>query len=79
KAQEEIIEIGKISEKELFIEGLLVSKGFKNTLVFIGESDVRIVIENDNLSEKEVSQILEIVTSETDFKASNIKIINKNS
>lgn len=78
-AQQEIIEIGKTSEKELFLEGLLGSKGFKNVLVFIGESDARIVIEKDKLSEKEVAQILEIITSETDFKATNIKIINKNS
>ncbi|WP_160197132.1 SpoIIIAH-like family protein [Senegalia massiliensis] len=78
-AQKEIIEIGKNSEKELLIEGLLGSKGFDESIVFIGESDVRIVISKNEFSKKEVAQILEIVTSETEFKADNIKIINKNS
>jgi len=78
-AQNEIIEIGKKSEKELLIEGLLGSKGFDESIVFIGENDVRIVISKNELSKKEVAQILEIVTSETEFKSNNIKIINKNS
>ncbi|WP_130807140.1 SpoIIIAH-like family protein [Senegalia massiliensis] len=78
-AQKEIIKIGKNSEKELLIEGLLGSKGFDESIVFIGENDVRIVISKNELSKKEVAQILEIVTSETEFKANNIKIINKNS
>lgn len=78
-AQEEIIEMGNLTEKELLIEGLIKSKGIEDALVFISDSGARIVIDKNELSEKEVMQILEIVISETNLKASDIKIMNKQS
>ncbi|MBS4536205.1 SpoIIIAH-like family protein [Clostridium sp. D2Q-14] len=78
-AQEEIIEVGNITEKELLIEGLVKSKGFEDALVLISDNGARIVINKKELSEKEVMQILEIVTSETDLKAADIKVMSKQS
>lgn len=78
-AQNEIIEMGQITETELLIEGLIKSKGFEDALVFIGESGAKIVVSAKELSEAEVMQILEIVTSETELKANDIKIMKKQS
>lgn len=77
EAQEEIMNIGKISEKELQIEGLIQSKGFDNALVFLSLEDIKIVVSTDELSEQEMVKILDIVTSETSIEGDNIKIMRK--
>ncbi|MDD2446800.1 MAG: SpoIIIAH-like family protein [Tissierellia bacterium] len=77
KAQEEIMEIGNISEKELQIEGLVRSKGFNDALVFITDSDLKVVVATNELSEQDMVKILEIVKVETNFGTENIKIMKK--
>lgn len=77
KAQEEIIRIGKISEKEILIEGLIKAKGFEDALVFLKDDSVRVIVSADILSEQDVIKILEIVKSETKFEPSAIKIMKK--
>lgn len=77
KAQEEIIRIGKISEKEILIEGLIKAKGFEDALVFLKDDSVRVIVSADILSEQDVMKILEIVKSETKFEPSAIKIMKK--
>lgn len=77
EAQEEIMSIGKISEKELQIEGLIQSKGFDDALVFLSSEDIKIVVSTDELTEQEMVKILDIVTSETSIEADNIKIMKK--
>ncbi|NLL82421.1 MAG: SpoIIIAH-like family protein [Tissierellia bacterium] len=77
KAQEEIIEIGNISEKELQIEGLVKSKGFDDALVFITDKDVKVVVGTDELTEQDMVKILDIVKVETSFETENIKIMKK--
>ncbi len=77
KAQEEIIKIGNISEKELQIEGLVKSKGFDDALVFLTDEDIKVVVSTEDLNEQEVVKILDIVKSETSFDADAIKIMKK--
>lgn len=77
KAQEEIIKIGNISEKELQIEGLVKSKGFEEALVFITDEDIKVVVSSNDLNEQEVVKILDIVKSETSFDTEAIKIMKK--
>ncbi|WFA09695.1 SpoIIIAH-like family protein [Tissierella sp. Yu-01] len=77
KAQEEIIKIGNVSEKELQIEGLVKSKGFNEALVFITDSDIKVVVSKGELTEQDMVKILDIVKSETTFSSENIKIMKK--
>lgn len=77
KAQEEIILIGSMSEKELTIEGLIRAKGFDDALVFITTEEIKIVVSKDELSEQDMVKILDIVKSETKFDTENIKIMKK--
>lgn len=77
KAQEEIINIGKISETELQIEGLVKSKGFDEALVLLTDEDVKVIVSVEELSETEMVKILDIVRSETEFDMDNIKIMKK--
>ncbi len=77
KAQEEIINIGNISEKELQIEGLVKSKGFDEALVFISDEDIKVVVSANELKDQDVVKILDIVKSETSFNGDAIKIMKK--
>lgn len=77
-AQKRIMEIGDISENELTIEGLIKSKGFDESLVFLTDKDAKVVVGTDELVEQDIVQILEIVLDQTDFDASNVNIMKKN-
>lgn len=77
EAQDEIMKIGKISEKELTIEGLVKSKGFEEVLVLLTEEDIKVVVSKDELTEQDMVKILDIVKSETEFEMDNIKITKK--
>lgn len=65
------------SQKEAAIENLVISKGFENCVVFIEDSGINIVVKADLLDSKSVNQIKDIVLSQTDFKASQIRVSNK--
>lgn len=75
KAQEELIAISQIIEKEMKIESVLKGKGLKNIVAFVGKEKVDIVIKAD---EKVISSstaiILDEVMRETGIEATNIKI-----
>ncbi len=77
KAQEEIMSIGEISEKELQIEGLVKAKGFEDALVFITNDEIKVVVSKNELSQQDMVKILDIVKSETKFDSDNIKIMKK--
>ncbi len=76
-AQNELMEISDMSEMELFLEGAIKAKGFKDAVVFLNNDNARIVIDKPDLSEQDVMKSLEIVTSETELKVQNIKIMKK--
>jgi len=68
---------GEISEKDILIEGLVKAKGFDDALVFLTEENARIVVSVDELTEQDIAKILEVVMTETNLDASNIKIMKK--
>lgn len=77
-AQKKIIRLGDLSEKELIIEGLTKAKGFEEVLVLLTDENAKVVVLRDELTEQDTVKILDIVMGETDFDASNIKIMKKN-
>ncbi len=77
EAQLKIISIGDLSEKELTIEGLIKAKGFEDALIFLTGESAKVVVSREELSEQDVVKILDIIMSETDLDASNIKIMKK--
>ena len=77
EAQKEIIRIGRNSEKELQIEGLVKAKGYEDALVFLTNDDIKIVVSSTEIGEQDMVKILEIVKSETEYTMDNIKIMKK--
>ena len=59
------------------IENLVVAKGYADCVAFMGENEVSIVVAaaEDGLQTEDAAKIMDIVLSETDYKADQIKIM----
>ena len=75
QAQDKIVSIAENTEKETIIENLAKAKGYKNISVYIDGESVEIIVKKDNFSSDDAKTLKEIVTSELDTSAKNIKII----
>lgn len=74
-AQNQKIEIVRVMEAELTIEGLLASGGFSQAIVTVKQGSVNVVINEEAISKEQAAKILDIVRQETGEPAQNIKII----
>lgn len=75
QAQNKIISIAENTEKEVIIENVAKAKGYKDISVYIDGESVEIIVKKSNFTSEDVKTIKEIVTSELDTSAKNIKII----
>ena len=60
---------------ELVLEGLIKALGFEDTIVTASTDNINIIIKSDELTENEVAQVLDIVVSETDKTALDVRIL----
>ncbi len=76
-ALQEISEIASVSVKEAQLEDLIKAKGFVDCVVYISETDVNITVPapQEGLATSSVAKITDVVTSQTDYKATDLKII----
>ncbi len=75
EAQQMKMEIISNMEIESTLEGLLVAKGFEDAIVTVGSTSVNIVVKDQELTQAKVAQILDIVTTETEYTAGDVKVI----
>jgi stage III sporulation protein AH len=75
-ALQEISEIASVSVKEAQIEDLIKAKGFADCVVYISEADVNITVPAppEGLAASSVAKITDIVVTQTDYKATDLKI-----
>lgn len=73
----EISKIASDSIKEAELEDLIKAKGFADCVVYISDEGVNITVPvpEEGLSTAKVAQITDVVTSQTDYKAADLKII----
>lgn len=75
EAQNQKIELVRVMEAELTIEGLLASGGFSQAIVTVKQGSVNVVINEESITKEQAAKILDIVRQETGEPAQNIKII----
>lgn len=75
QAQNKIVSIAENTEKETIIENVARAKGYKDISVYIDGDSVEIIVKKNDFSGNDVKTIKEIVTSELNTSAKNIKII----
>lgn len=74
-AEEQKLGLVERMEKELQLETLIKSKGFEDAIVTMSESGVNVVVGAPEVTAEHAAQILDIVQTETTFKAADVKII----
>lgn len=77
-AQQEVINLVKLSEKEMIIENLIRAKGFNDAIVFIHDGYVNVVIDANQLTTSQAAQIQDIVNKESGVDLQNISIATNN-
>lgn len=75
QAQNKIVSIAENTEKETIIENVARAKGYKDISVYIDGDSVEVIVKKSDFSGNDVKTIKEIITSELDTSAKNIKII----
>ncbi|MCC3867283.1 SpoIIIAH-like family protein [Terrisporobacter mayombei] len=70
------LQLVKYQETELKIENLLSAKGFENALVYIGESNVNVVVNKQDLSKSEAARIFDLVAEQAGVSYDKIKLMN---
>ncbi|MCD8125908.1 MAG: SpoIIIAH-like family protein [Clostridiales bacterium] len=76
-AAESITAMAAATLAESQIESLVTAKGYADCVAFIGDSSVSVVVstENGELEASDIAKITDIVCGETEFSASDVKII----
>lgn len=70
------LKLVKHQETELKIENLLSAKGFENALVYIGENNVNVVVNKQDLSKSEAARIFDLVAEQSRVDYDQIKLMN---
>ncbi len=75
-ALKEISELATVSVKEAEIEDLVKAKGFADCVVYITGDGISVTVPapEEGLTAASVAKITDIVTSQTDYKAADLKI-----
>ena len=73
-AVKQMIRLTELSEKEVAVETLLASKGFKEAVVSLTEDSADVVVNTTELTDANRAQIEDIVTRKGEIKPENIVI-----
>ena len=77
-AQQEIVKVLALTEKEMIIEQLVMSLGFSDALVFLTDDSATVLVETKDLTTAQVARVQDILIRKTKFSPANIKIMKKN-
>lgn len=62
-------------ETELLVESLIKALGFEDVIVTMSTENVNIILKTDEMTDAEVAQVLDVIVTETDKTASNVRLI----
>lgn len=77
-AEEQKLGLVDRMETEMQLESLVKAKGFEDAIVTMSDSGVNVVVGTPELTAEQAAQIYDIVRSETEFTAGDVKIIPYN-
>lgn len=76
-SQQEINKINQTKNAIMIAENLIATKGFNNSVIFVNDTSVSVIIEAEQLSTEQIAQIQNIVSRELKAEVENIHISNK--
>ena len=75
-AQNQMISLAMLTEKEVAAEGLIKAKGYEDAIVYVSDNTAEVIVKAESLSADDVSIISDIVQSKTGISQADIKIMN---
>ena len=76
-SEQEIAKINQTKNAIMICENLLSTKGFEDSVIFVNDASVSIVVKAGELNEQQIAQIQNIISRELKVDLSNIHISNK--
>lgn len=73
-AEKELAALVASMETEQRLESLIKALGYADCLVTVGNQNVNVILKSGALTEAEVAQVLDIIITETDKTAANVRI-----
>ena len=74
-AEAQKLSLTKNMDLELVLEGLIKALGFEDAIVTASTENINVILKSDELTEAEVAQVLDVIVSETDKSALDVRII----
>lgn len=74
---QEITELNKEKNAIMICENLILTKGFKNCVIFVNVESISVIVEAEELKPDEIAQIQNIISREMNAKVENIHIMTK--
>lgn len=69
------LDLAESMETELVLEGLIKSLGFEDAIVTSTTENINVIVKCTELTGTQASQILQLVMTETETQATNVRII----
>ena len=76
-ATQEIQKINETKNSIMICENLIKTKGFENSVIFVNDDSISIIVKDEQLTTEKVAQIQNIISREMNAKIENIHISNK--
>lgn len=74
KAEDQLLNLVNISEKEMIIEALIKAKGFDDAVVFLSQDSANVTVKSKEVKTELVNQIKNIVCKESGLPATKVMI-----
>ena len=75
QAQDDLLAIAGVADKEAAAENMIKAKGFADAVVYVSADTASVTVKAKDLSESDVAKIQDIVNSQTAVSIKNIKIV----
>lgn len=76
-SEQEITKINQTKNAIMIAENLLSTKGFDESVIFVNDTSVSVVVKSNELKQEQIAQIQNIISRELKVDLSNIHISNK--
>ncbi len=76
-SEQEITKINQTKNAIMIAENLISTKGFENSIIFVNDTSVSVVVKAENLEKEQIAQIQNIVSRELKVELENIHISHK--
>lgn len=76
-SEQEIAKINQTKNAIMIAENLISTKGFTNSVIFVNDTSVSVIVKADDLKQEQIAQIQNIISRELKVDVGNIHISNK--